>query len=428
MLKAGRFDGQARFWPSRAGGVGLAVACAAVLAAAAPDVGGARPAQPRRPAPAAVAAKLTAYPTPYYIIHTDLDKDSIREAVVRMTCMAREYQKRTAGFGRQVRTRLPFYLFSRAEDYYAAGGMPGSAGVYMGNKLMARADKKMGENVWRVIQHEGFHQYVHQVLSHRVPVWVNEGMAEYFGEGIWTGDSFVTGAVPPWRLKQLKGAIKGGRMLPFLEMLEMSYDQWQTNFASRNYLQAWAMVHFLAHADDGKYQEALNGFLNDIARGGVSWKTSFLRRFGRDVDGFQKRFSEWWTSQPDNPTADLYAEAAVRTLMSFFGRAFGQGQRFADIDEFFKAAREDSLKEDPKLFLPKDLLAQTMKRAPGYGRWELLNPKGIPRIQLTTPAGTVLTGSFNVRPGASVTVNVETKKGAPRAEKVTGGGEAPGGG
>ena len=33
-----------------------------------------------------------------------------------------------------------------------------------------------------------------------MPTWLNEGLAEYFGEGIFTGDGFVTGVISPERL------------------------------------------------------------------------------------------------------------------------------------------------------------------------------------------------------------------------------------
>jgi hypothetical protein len=42
------------------------------------------------------------------------------------------------------------------------------------------------------------------VIGGELPIWVNEGMAEYFGEGIFTGDGFITGVIPPKRLRMIK--------------------------------------------------------------------------------------------------------------------------------------------------------------------------------------------------------------------------------
>ena len=97
-------------------------------------------------APAADTAGATTigmkkYESRYYVIHTDLEPDAAREAYVRMDAMAEEYHRRTKGFGRTVRRKLPFYLFRSREDYYLAGGKIGSAGMFVvhprGSKLMA---------------------------------------------------------------------------------------------------------------------------------------------------------------------------------------------------------------------------------------------------------------------------------------------------
>jgi hypothetical protein len=363
--------------------------------------------QPPRRSFAEVKARLKAYPTPYYVIYTDLEKDVVREAAARMTCMAREYQNRTRGFPRRVRQRLPFYLFSSEEDYRAAGGLPGTAGVYTGKRLMALASRRMGEAAWGVVQHEGFHQYVDKAMSRRVPIWLNEGMAEYFSHGVWTGDSYVVGVIPPHRLKRLKAMIDRQELLGFLEMLGMSSRQWDSGRSGRNYMQAWAMVHFLVHADDEKYRDAFNGFITDVAVGRMPWEEAFMRRFGRDVKGFQERFCEWWSGLPEEPTADLYTGAVVETLMSFFARSFSQGQKFEDIEEFFEAAREDRLEEDPKRWLPRKLLLDRLAKAEELGQWKLINPRRIPSLELTTPDGTTFTAAFKLTGGSFVNVRLE---------------------
>ncbi|MBV8782403.1 MAG: hypothetical protein JO353_13490, partial [Phycisphaerae bacterium] len=134
--------------------------------------------------------KMPLYETRYYNVFTDLDPERAREACIRMTKMAEEYHARTAGFAGNIAEKLPFYLFKSADEYYAAGGLPKSAGVFNGERLMAMADPRIGKEIWHVVQHEGFHQFVHAVIGGEIPIWVNEGMAEYFGESIFTGDGF----------------------------------------------------------------------------------------------------------------------------------------------------------------------------------------------------------------------------------------------
>ena len=68
---------------------------------------------------------LKTYEVDYYIIHSDLDLDVVREAAVRMARMVEGYRDRTIAFSGTIRRRLPVYLFRRYEDYLKAGGLHG---------------------------------------------------------------------------------------------------------------------------------------------------------------------------------------------------------------------------------------------------------------------------------------------------------------
>ncbi|MDQ3440250.1 MAG: hypothetical protein M3478_07860, partial [Planctomycetota bacterium] len=127
---------------------------------------------------------LRAYETRYYTIHTDLGRDAAREAELRMTRMAEEYRRRTSDFSGEIRKKLPFYLFKREADYHAAGGTPNTAGEYNPNTLTLMAfagDDGPNLQTWHAVQHEGFHQFADQVIGRGLPIWANEGLAEYFG-------------------------------------------------------------------------------------------------------------------------------------------------------------------------------------------------------------------------------------------------------
>ncbi len=349
--------------------------------------------------------KLRTYQTKYYVIHSDLDVETVREAVGRVTGMAEEYHRRTRGFAGTVRKRLPLYLFSDEADYYAAGGLRGSSGMYNGKALMALAPKNRPDRFWEVVQHEGFHQFANTVISRRLPVWVGEGLAEYFGHGIWTGDNFVTGMIPPTRLERVKEMIKDKRLLPLVELITMTHTQWNAALRKDNYDQAWSMVHFLVHGDGGKYQKAFASFVNDIAAH-RPWKLAFTRRFGRDLDAFQRRYSEWWTSLNEDPTAEKYVLATVQTLTSYLARSWGQGQRFNDAEAFFRTARAGELKMDPERWLPPKLLRKAMEEAGQLKTWSLETGSPRPTLVLSTPKGTRFTGTFTLHRGRSEKVEV----------------------
>jgi len=360
--------------------------------------------------PKDVARKLKRYNTKYYTIYSDLDTETVREAAARVTAMALEYRARTKGFARTIRKRLPFLLFGNREDYYKAGAPRGSAGVFMGDRLMAIASERMGDRVWGIVQHEGFHQFAFYGITRRLPIWVNEGLAEYFATSVWTGDGFVAGIIPPGRMRRVRGHIENDRILPFLAMLKMEQRTWNAGLSVRNYDQAWSMVHFLVHAEDGKYRKALSRWISDIARR-KPWANSFIARFGRNTKAFQQRYAAWWNALPADPTAEKRVQVVVQTLTSYLGRATSQGQQFKDAGAFFAAARAGELKAARRQWLPKTLLDKALSRAEKLDGWslDLTDPKR-PKLVLARPDGARLTGAFGVVAGRVANVKVDLVK------------------
>jgi hypothetical protein len=309
------------------------------------------------------AGEMRAYETRYYTIHTDLGADDAREACIRMTRMFEEYRRRTAGFSGEVHRRFDFYLFQKQADYMEAGGLPRSAGVFTGDTLMAVAGDRITGRTWHVVQHEGFHQFAKAVIRGELPSWLNEGLAEYFGEATFTGDTFVSGVIPFDRLKHLKKEINDGRLKSLDDMMHMSHGAWNGNLAIENYDQAWSMVHFLVHGDDGKYQQAMVRFIVLLGNG-QKWQSAWQQTFG-DSSGFEKRWRDWWMNQPPDPTLDLYTQAQAETFASYLARAAMQKQRFDDLDTFLSAAADDSVRTGQTIddWLPPRLLRQTAEQA-----------------------------------------------------------------
>lgn len=359
-------------------------------------------------------ATLKRYDTPYYSVHTDMGEEVAKEAAIRLSCMAEVYSQRTREFSGRIRDRFPFLLFSTEADYHGAGGTPGSDGVFIidprnGSRLMAIGHDPVDDRTWHVMQHEGFHQFAQAVIGGDLPIWVNEGLAEYFGEGIFTGDGYVTGVVPAWRLKRVREQIEARRFLPVADMMMMSHAQWNLMLDSSNYDQAWAMVHFLAHAEGGRYQKAFTQFMVAINRG-VDWQRAWLMSFG-SAQGFEDRFVEYWKSLPDKPTESLYVQATALTLSSYLARAVQQGETFADWDAFLTAADKGELKCSAGNWLPPVVLENAIKRVKAGGEWSLdaVNAKS-PRIIVKIADGSLIVAEFRLKGQgvASVTAEVDT--------------------
>src|SRR3954471_7786286 len=182
-----------------------------------------------------VAAEMPRYETKYYTLFTDVPREQAQEAAVRMSRMAEEYHNRTSAFSGVIRSKLPFYLFRSRENYIAAGGMKGTDGLFNGEALYAVAGERLTDRTWHVVQHEGFHQFAAAVIGGERPMWVNEGLAEYFGEAIFTGDGFVSGIIPQWRMKRLRDEIQQNKLMSIARMMSLSNAEWNGNIRIENY-------------------------------------------------------------------------------------------------------------------------------------------------------------------------------------------------
>jgi Protein of unknown function (DUF1570) len=351
---------------------------------------------------APVHAQLKKYDTPYYIIYTDIDADSEKEADVRMTRMADEYHQRTKDFSGQITQKFPFYLYRSSADYYAAGGLPGTTGVFGGSEtnpqLMAIAGQKTTLSTWHTVQHEGFHQFAHAVIGGMMPPWMDEGLAEYFGESLFTGDGFVTGLVPPWRLARLQHSLVTGKLKSIQQIMLITPDEWRTEMNIANYDQAWSMVHFLVHGENGKYQPAFAACIREISHG-KTFEQAWLDNFG-SVDGFEQKWKAYWLAQSASPTSDLYVRAVLETLTSFLARATAEDQIFTSFDDFSAAAHDGKLKMSAEDWLPPSLLKESIGVADQYSAWELHpDSDNQPTLSVMTKEGTKMKGIFVLNGG-----------------------------
>jgi hypothetical protein len=358
------------------------------------------PAAPGRAGQSEEPSGLKFDQSPYYDVYSDLEPERVQEAILRMTRMAEEYHDRTREFSGVIRTKFPFYLFRNPADYYTAGGLPGSAGVFTvrGNesKLMAIAGEKNSGFTWHVVQHEGFHQFAHAVIGGELPPWLNEGLAEYFGEGIYTGDGMVTGLVSPKRCKRVQDSIRAHRFKSVQSMMLLTLRQWNSEMDVGNYDMAWSMVHFLAHGDGGKYQSAFSSFVREIGRN-RPWDKAWEDNFG-SADGFEKRWSEWWLAQDPWVTRDLYVKATVSTMASYIGRAATQKQTFDNLDEFTGAAKAGTIKIGKEDWLPPSLIQSMLGIKDQLGKdiqYKLgKDPRG-PQVSATMGDGTRVVATYN---------------------------------
>lgn len=213
-----------------------------------------------------------------------------------------EYYRLFAGFRGLVQRRPRLRVYATREEYLAAilkvapPEFSATSGLFFtGDETVYCYEKP---DVEFVLKHECFHQFAFYVIQGSLPMWVNEGLAEYFSEGTFdqkTG-TLQLGATPRERLMLLKAARDAHSMMTIEHLLKIDGRGWAHNLGTEKapleYTQAWSLCHFLIHADGGKYEPYFGQFLHQMDQG-LDSDTAFKRVFGVDILPLQTKYDEY---------------------------------------------------------------------------------------------------------------------------------------
>lgn len=289
--------------------------------------------------------------TDHYRIHTDLPDDLAEELSKRMEAMYGEYERRFASFRPDdgQRPRLEAFLFRTQDEYvkFTDAKLKNTGGVYMPhrNLLAAFLEGQGRDSLRRTLQHEAFHQFAFNNISVNLPVWLNEGLAQMFEEGIWSGNSFSIGQAPPRRIRQLQADMNDRKIIDFQELLALTPEQWALNLTrdhdlgATQYNQSWAMVYFLvlSKGPDGKdkYRARLLNMLR-LLHEGKDGDEAFRLAFSTNFRGFQDRFTEWAHGFKATEEATMIERQGV--LGDLLYELEKRGKKFPDLFAFKRSA------------------------------------------------------------------------------------------
>ncbi len=320
-----------------------------------------------------------------------------------MAQISAEYRRWTGFVSADLARKFPVYLFAHSDDFYAAGGPQNASGAFIGNALLA----VWTPGDWHILQHEGFHQFVAAAPGHALPSWVEEGWAEYFGESLFTGDGYVSGVIPGWRLRRLKSEIVNHRLKSLSELIGLSPQKWNDELALANYDQAWALVQFFLHGAKGRYRFAFAAFI-DALRSGELPEKAWAGHFP-DTILLEAQWRDEWLGLSDDPTRNLYAQVAVATLSGYLGRAIEQGQRFESFAEFSRAADSQSLRTEGQDWLPPSLAREAVATLRGMSANGSIQAgsEGLSSLVVILPDQVRIVGTFVLRGERVKRVDVE---------------------
>jgi len=146
--------------------------------------------------------------------------------------------------------------------------------------------------------HTLYHEYTHALLRlnfSNLPLWLNEGLAEFFGNTTLGDKEIKTGTIDPGHLQLLIQS----KLIPIETLLEVDHRSPyynETNRASVFYAESWALVHFLMMDEDARQKQLLKNFLSAWEKSGNqvdAAREAFgdLKQFGKKIEAYSRQGS-----------------------------------------------------------------------------------------------------------------------------------------
>ena len=141
-----------------------------------------------------------------------------------------------------------------------------------------------------------FHEYVHLLVKNtigRVPVWFDEGLAEYYSTFDVTDHDrkVVLGKIVENHVLYLREQ----KMMPLRALLAVEHDSPEYNERNKQsifYAQSWAFVHYLIQGNNGQRKTELGVFLN-LLRAGKPLDVAFRQAFQTDFPAMEKELRDY---------------------------------------------------------------------------------------------------------------------------------------
>ena len=207
-----------------------------------------------------------------------------------------------------------------------------------------------------------YHEYVHTLLHANfrwIPTWLDEGLAEFYGNTRFEGDKVYIGA-PSVRVQRLRGAafIKIDELISENPWVKFRNDQEKINLY---YSEAWALVHYLTFGPGMERGAKLNKFYSALMLGDDQ-KKAFQEAFGnfKDVEEGLFRYTGQFAFNSyaaPNPSQLKEKDFPSRvTTPAETDAELGAYRLFSHDRDEARAATEQALRDDPNVALAHETL------------------------------------------------------------------------
>jgi tetratricopeptide (TPR) repeat protein len=240
---------------------------------------------------------------------------------------------------------------------YWAKGHAHPAGIFVENLdqyfALIQLDAP-GSNPYNTIYHEYYHSLTLPYFPN-LPLWVAEGLAEFWGNTQVTDSETKMGEADPDLISELKQ----NSLIPLNVLFKVDQSSPYYNEDHKTsifYAESWALMHYLMVGDKASHRPMLTAYLEALARG-ASQEEAAAKAFGdlkklqSEVYGYIGNNSFYYLKSPpppEIPASDLH----LRDLSDAEADAYRGGFcAVAGRTQTAKPLLEDAVKLDPKLAL-----------------------------------------------------------------------------
>jgi len=232
------------------------------------------------------------------------------------------------------------------------------AGVFLGggdaNYVALRLDVSLNQGA-DVPYEPVYHEYVHYLMRHRrsqLPLWMVEGLAEFYGNTRAEGNKVLVGAPNAGNVRLLQGTV----LLPVNALFDVDASSpyyHEENKTSIFYAESWALTHYLITRDWKEKTQRMNDF-DALLRNGVDQREAAARTIG-DPAGLDTMLQKYIQN---SAFYDLKLDRPKIDESGFQARGMSNAESLAVRADFMahdghypqaQAMLEEALKLDPKL-------------------------------------------------------------------------------
>src|SRR5438270_5646269 len=161
------------------------------------------------------------------------------------------------------------------------------------NYITLTTEKSSDEQPFRTIFHEYVHLLVENNMGATVPLWFNEGLAEYYStfdikddyRRVILGDLIANHVL----------YLRENKFLPLRTLFAVDYKSPYYNEGNKMnvfYAESWMLMHYLLQGDGQKHRPQLAKFV-DLLRANATIEDAFQQAFQGSIDSLEKDFKSY---------------------------------------------------------------------------------------------------------------------------------------